>query len=60
MSHRTKQESEAESAETQNWLDYALACGYIDQVDHKKIDDGYSEILGMLVKMQQAPEKWSI
>ncbi|MDP1725413.1 MAG: four helix bundle protein [Bacteroidota bacterium] len=53
-------ESEAESAETQNWLDYALACDYINQTDHKKIDDGYGEILGMLVKMQQTPEKWSI
>ena len=53
-------ESEAESAETQNWLDYALACNYINLDDHKKLDERYNEILGMLVKMQQSPNKWTI
>jgi len=53
-------ESEAESAETQNWLDFALNCGYINEQIHSEFDLAYEEIIGMLVNMQKFPEKWSI
>lgn len=53
-------ESEAEAAETQNWLDFALACGYIGSETHQKLDCVYEEIIGMLVMMQKSPEKWAI
>ncbi|MBC7383236.1 MAG: four helix bundle protein [Bacteroidia bacterium] len=53
-------ESEAEAAETQSWLHYALACQYLKDDEHKKMDETYSEIISMLVKMQQYPQKWSI
>ena len=51
-------ESEAEAAETQNWLDFALKCGYITEQSHQTINAAYEEIIGMLVSMQKHPEKW--
>jgi len=53
-------ESEAESSETQNWLDFALNCGYIDDKVYKELDLAYEEIIGMLVNMQKSSGKWSI
>lgn len=53
-------ESEAESAETQNWLDFAFRCGYITQETHHELNSVYEEIIGMLVNMQRNPEKWGI
>lgn len=44
-------ESEAEAAETQNWLDFALKCGYIDEEIHQELDEAYENIIGMLVNM---------
>jgi four helix bundle protein len=52
-------ESEAEGAETQNWLDFALDCEYISEETHKQIDLEYDNIIGMLVNMQRHPEKWT-
>ena len=53
-------ESEAEAAETQNWLDFALKCDYITADMHIKLDQEYEHIIGMLVNMQKHPEKWGI
>jgi len=53
-------ESEAEAAETQNWLDFAKACHYIIEETHAEICNSYDEIIGMLVNMQKHPEKWKI
>lgn len=53
-------ESEAEAAETQNWLDYSLACSYISKEIHEEIDNEYEKIIGKLVIMQKHPEKWTI
>jgi four helix bundle protein len=53
-------ESEAEAAETQNWLDFSLACKYIDASTHQNLYQAYDEIIGMLVNMQKSPEKWGI
>lgn len=51
---------EAEAAETQVWLDFALACNYINQVTYEKLYKEYDNIIGMLVKMIAEPEKWSV
>ena len=51
---------EAEAAETQVWLDFALACNYINQVTYEKLNKEYDNIIGMLVKMIAEPEKWSV
>lgn len=53
-------ESEAEAAETQNWIDFALECNYITIETHQLIDKEYENIIGMLVNMQRHPEKWGI
>lgn len=52
--------SEGEAAETQVWLDYALACAYIDIELHKEIYLKYDNIIGKLVNMLRNPEKWSL
>ena len=52
-------DAEAEAAETQNWLDYALDCQYMTKEDHSQLDAEYDKILGKLVTMAQHPEKWS-
>jgi four helix bundle protein len=53
-------ESEAEAAETHNWLDFALECGYLEKTVYESLDKSYQEIIGMLINMQRNPEKWSI
>ncbi|HAQ20012.1 MAG TPA: four helix bundle protein [Prolixibacteraceae bacterium] len=53
-------ESEAEAAETQNWLDFALECNYISIETHELIDKEYENIIGMLVNMQRHADKWGI
>jgi four helix bundle protein len=52
-------DSEAEAAETQVWLDYALACNYTDSKCHEALFSKYDNILGKLVNMALHPEKWS-
>jgi four helix bundle protein len=53
-------DAEAESAETQVWLDYSLECGYITEEQHTKLYNDYDNILGKIVNMIQHPENWSI
>jgi len=52
-------DSEAEAAETQVWLDYALECGYISSFNHDKFFKDYENTIGKLVNMINQPEKWS-
>lgn len=52
-------DSEGEAAETQVWLDYALACGYIDNEAHADLFDKYDHIISMLVNMGIKSENWS-
>lgn len=51
---------EAEAAETQVWLDYALECKYLTKEDHKRINDNYEHIIAMVVKMIVHSKKWII
>ena len=50
---------EGEAAETQVWLDYALACGYIDDKTYDSFYDKYDHIISMIVNMINKPENWS-
>ena len=52
-------DSEGEAAETQVWLDYALACKYIDKVTYDDLNDKYDHIIAMLVNMINKPGNWS-
>ncbi len=53
-------DSEGEAAETQVWLDYALACNYLDKDRHVKLFDKYDHIIAMLVNMINKPESWTL
>ena len=51
-------DSEGEAGETQVWLDYALACHYMDKEPYQRIFDKYDHILAMLVTMINKPDSW--
>ncbi|MGA9325321.1 MAG: four helix bundle protein [Salegentibacter sp.] len=53
-------DAEGEAAETQVWLDYGLACRYIDEKEHDELFRKYNSILGMIVTMIINPEKWTL
>ena len=47
-----------EAAETQTWLEFALACHYIDESVFKKLDDAYEHIFAMLFTMEQKADEF--
>ena len=47
-----------EAAETQTWLEFALACKYIDKETFKKLDDRYEHIFAMLFNMEQKADSF--
>ena len=53
-------DSEAEAAETQTWLEFAVKCGYLEAEAARPLYGTYDHILGKLVVMIQQPEKWVI
>lgn len=53
-------DADMESTETQIWMDYALACEYIKQEEHKDIIEKLSEIGRMLYHMINYPEKYCV
>jgi len=46
-------DAESEAAETQTWLEFALACKYINQDSFNKLDDQYEHIFAMLTNMER-------
>ena len=53
-------DSEGEAAETQIWLNYALACNYVDAVRYQKLFDKYDHIIAMIVTMINKPDSWCL
>lgn len=53
-------DSESESAETQVCLEFALEHKYIDSGVFSRLDDECEHICAMLVRMSEAPDKWTI
>jgi four helix bundle protein len=51
-------DADTEAAETEVWLDFALRCGCISQIDHIQLRDNYDHICRMLTKMMATPESW--
>jgi four helix bundle protein len=51
-------DSEAEAAETQVWIQFAVRCGYMEPDDGRELYAIYNQILGSLVKMITKPENW--
>jgi four helix bundle protein len=53
-------DSEAEAAETQTWIEFAVKSSYLTREQGAPIFCQYDEILAMLVSMIHQPEKWLI
>ena len=53
-------DSEAEAAETQVWLEFAVKCGYLSPATAGEISTAYDNVLGKLVNMIVHPEQWTI
>jgi len=51
-------DSDAETAETQVWLDFSRDCGYLPQERHRELTEGYEEVGRMLGSMMATPEKF--
>jgi len=47
-----------EAAETQTWLEFALACKYIDNKTFEKLDEKYEHIFAMLFTMEQKADSF--
>lgn len=45
-------DSAQEAAETQVWLEFALACNYIEKETFSKLDEQYEHIFAMLATME--------
>ena len=51
---------EGEAAETQVWLNFANAFGYLDETNMLGLDEKYDHIQAQIFTMIQSPEKWSV
>jgi four helix bundle protein len=51
-------DAQQEASETQTWLDFCLACEYINQETFKRLDQEYDKILGMLNSMEMKADKF--
>lgn len=46
-------DSSQEAAETQIWLEFALACSYIEKKTFEELDKKYEHVFAMLMGMEQ-------
>ncbi|NET59388.1 MAG: four helix bundle protein [Symploca sp. SIO2E6] len=53
-------DAEAEAAETQTWVQFAVSCRYLDTDTGRKLYSTYNSILGMLVNLIHNSAKWVI
>ncbi|MDP3073414.1 MAG: four helix bundle protein [Opitutaceae bacterium] len=53
-------DSEGEAAETQVWIQFAVACGYLDRESGRALYSDYDKIIGMLVTMIKRPTEWTL
>ncbi len=51
-------DAEAEAAETQVWIQYAVKCGYLNSETGRDLYREYDAILGTLVGMINHTDKW--
>ena len=53
-------DSLGEAAETQTWIHFAVACRYLSPNTADRLEQEYCFIIGKLVRMISAPEKWHL
>ena len=49
---------EAEAAETQTWIEFAIKCNYVEPEIGRKLDGIYNQVLAGLVNMIINPSPW--
>jgi len=49
---------EAEAAETQVWLQFAVECNYLARSDGRRLFKAYEDVIGKLVRMATRPKEW--
>jgi four helix bundle protein len=47
-----------EASETQSWIEFCLACKYIDEKRFTELDAAYEHIIGMLSRMESIAHKF--
>lgn len=52
-------DADGEASETQNWLDFAFACEYINENKYSELYERYNEILSMLTSMIVNSNNWT-
>jgi four helix bundle protein len=50
--------AEAEAAETQTWIEYAVRCEYLTAKEGRELHRAYDQIMGKLVNMQNNLGVW--
>ena len=53
-------DAESEACETQVWLQFAQACGYLDADKSSEMERAYDSILGQIVLIIQNADRWII
>lgn len=51
---------EAEAAETQTWIEFAVKCEYVDRDSAARLYKTYDEVIGTFVGMINHSETWTI
>ncbi len=53
-------DADAEAAETQVWLEFAVRCGYLTSTTAEQLSSTYDNIIGKLVNMLTRPQEWTV
>jgi four helix bundle protein len=51
-------DSETEAGETQTWLEFCVACNYLDKKQATPLYKSYDDIIRILVSMIRNPKPW--
>jgi len=51
-------DAEQEAAETQTWLEFALACKYINREIFKGLDEKYEHVFAQLITMERKADSF--
>lgn len=51
-------DAEAEAAETQTWLEFAVECEYLERKAARELYQSYNDIIGKIVTMVNNPDPW--
>lgn len=49
---------EAEAAETQTWIEFAVKCNYLNIEDGRRLYGIYNQVIAGLVNMIKSPDPW--